>query len=1103
MNTHSKNRADLLLTSIFELLSEYSGLEIDELDSESTFIDHGFDSLLLTQLSGAIQKKFATKIVFRQLLSDLNTPAKLMAYLDSTLPADQWQPKRQEEMTPAAVLPATELGALDVSSAFDSLPKMPVTGPQADSLRNLFSQQLKLMQQQLAFIQQGPAAAVQPDRASDAERPTQVSEPASSVAGGEESIKLPPGFGPQVDDEALGKDIPPHVASYLDRLTREYVAKTKGSRELTQKYRGVHADPRTAAGFNPTWKELVYPIVTNKSSGAYLWDVDGNKYVDLLNGFGPNFLGHSPDFVTEAIRKQVDDGIEIGPQSPLAGEVASLVCELTGLDRATFVNTGSEAVQAAMRVARTVTGKDEIVVFNYDYHGNFDEVLVKGLGKGARRRTRPLAPGIPLDAVEHIVVLDYGSDEALVEIANRADSIAAVMVEPIQSRHPDVRPVEFVRKLRELTADKGIVLVFDEVITGFRTGHGGAQAYYGVDADIATYGKVAGGGMPIGIVAGKSEFMDTFDGGYWQYGDDSYPEAGVTFFAGTFVRHPLAMAAAHAALTWLKQQDESLYRDVYWLTALLAERLNRLFENRGVGIHVAHFSSQMYFRIEDDNEYLLLLFYFARLHGVYMLEGFPSYLTVAHTEADIEFVVSVFERGLIELAESGVIETSARDTVGPFELSLAQQELWAADQLGSAASCALNESDTVRLKGPLDDDALVEAVAQASSRHEALTLTFTEDGSKQVAGTAAVPQIERHDFGKLSDSGKDGAIDKFFKDQSTRQFVLNEGPLVRFHLVKLDDDLHLLVVYAHHLVFDGWSSAILLNEIGQIYAALTERTDLRMPEAMAYRSYVAELDGEEYRERRLEDVRYWQRQRAHEISPHKLPTDFPRPDAASLLGDTVSTRFPGEVLKNLRHAASENGVTQQNVMLAALALLFTRLSGENEIVIGIPTADQSNFDGGPLVGYGVNLLPIRIDIEESLTVGALLAGVRDRVLEGFEHSSVGYAEFSRMPGISAQGGAGIQLVFNFSSYFGSLKFGALDARVMENGRSAVLFDLFLNIVEADKELHIDLDYSTELFKGATMGFWIEQLGEIVNAMSATPSDRPISSIISATSECVV
>jgi glutamate-1-semialdehyde aminotransferase len=316
-------------------------------------------------------------------------------------------------------------------------------------------------------------------------------------------------------DAIAAAGVTPFQEAELIALATEWCVRTPGSKERTARDRAHLADPRTAAGFDVRWKELVYPLVVERSLGPFLWDVDGNRYVDLLNGFGPGFFGHSAPFLVEAARRQLEAGIEIGPQTPLAGEAARLICELTGLDRAAFVCTGSEAVMTALRLARTYTGRDRIVSFAGAYHGNFDEVLVRRVGSGARARTLPAVPGIPRRAVADVAVLEYGTEESLAEIHRLAPELAAVLVEPVQSRRPDLQPREFLRELRRITREAGAMLVFDEVVTGFRCHPGGAQAVFGVDADLVTYGKVLGGGLPIGVVAGRRPFIDVLDGGPW------------------------------------------------------------------------------------------------------------------------------------------------------------------------------------------------------------------------------------------------------------------------------------------------------------------------------------------------------------------------------------------------------------------------------------------------------------------------------------------------------------------------------------------------------------------------------------------------------------
>lgn len=307
-------------------------------------------------------------------------------------------------------------------------------------------------------------------------------------------------------------------------------------------------------------KELIYQIVVEKSKGARVWDIDGNDYIDVLNGFGSNFLGYGSEVVTEVIKNQLDQGIEIGPQHRLAGEVAKLICEFTGYDRAGFCNTGSEAVLGSLRIARTVTGRSLVVCFNGSYHGINDEVIVRGTKK---LKSMPAAAGVMPESVQNMLVLDYGTEESLDIIRSRADEIAAVLVEPIQSRRADYKPKDFLHEIRKITTNNGSLLIFDEVITGFRMLPGGAQEYFEIKADLGTYGKVIGGGLPIGVIAGKSEFMDALDGGNWNYGDDSVPEVGVTYFAGTFVRHPLALAAAKAVLLHIKERELHAFQLIF------------------------------------------------------------------------------------------------------------------------------------------------------------------------------------------------------------------------------------------------------------------------------------------------------------------------------------------------------------------------------------------------------------------------------------------------------------------------------------------------------------------------------------------------------------
>ena len=443
----------------------------------------------------------------------------------------------------------------------------------------------------------------------------------------------------------------PAQQAHLDALIARYTARTPKSKAFTQQHRARFADPRAVAGFRPFWKEMVYPIVAERSQGARIWDIDGNEYVDVTMGFGTNLFGHSPDFVTEAVRRQLDNGVEVGPSSPLAGEAAELFCDLTGNERVTFCSTGSEAILGAIRLARTVTGRTKIATTSEAYHGICDEVLVRSAG-GA---SQPIAPGIPAHAVSEVLVLEWGNPASLDLLRAHAHELAAVLVESVQSRRPEIQPVDFIREIRRITQESGTALILDEVITGFRAHPGGVQALWNIRADMATYGKVIGGGMPIGAIGGRAEYMDALDGGAWQFGDASFPETGVTFFAGTYVRHPLAMAAAKAVLEHLRDAGPALQRDLADRTARFTAELNAFFESEAAPIRATHFTSMMYFQFGEAFRHPGLLFFHLREKGLHIWEGRPWFLSTAHTEADIQFILRVFRETIVELKQAGFL----------------------------------------------------------------------------------------------------------------------------------------------------------------------------------------------------------------------------------------------------------------------------------------------------------------------------------------------------------------------------------------------------------------------------------------------------------------
>ncbi|WP_419724006.1 MupA/Atu3671 family FMN-dependent luciferase-like monooxygenase [Streptomyces pratensis] len=400
---------------------------------------------------------------------------------------------------------------------------------------------------------------------------------------------------------------------------------------------------------------MLYPIAARSAYGSRLTDVDGNEYTDISMGFGALLLGHEAPCVTDAVRRHLSDGLRFGPRSPDAGEAAALLASLTGMDRVAFASSGTEANSAAVRLARAATGRDKVVMFRGSYHGHIDSVLGRTGGPG--RRTVPVSRGIPASAVAELIVLEYGAQESLDTVDALGDTVAAVLVEPVQCRNPGLRPVEFLRALRELTARRGIVLLFDEMLTGLRPHPRGAQEHFGVVPDLATYGKALGGGFPIGAVAGRADLLDGVDGGFWQYGDASRPPRETTFFGGTYMQHPLSMAAARAVLTHLTERGPALQEGLNARTQALADRLNGFFRDEEFPLEAAHFGSMFRFVHRAEME---LLYHHLQLRGVYVWEWRSFYLSTAHTDEDVDHVADAVEGSLRDLREGGFFPRASR-----------------------------------------------------------------------------------------------------------------------------------------------------------------------------------------------------------------------------------------------------------------------------------------------------------------------------------------------------------------------------------------------------------------------------------------------------------
>ena len=1109
----AKPRKEHLRGVIADIFEDLAGQTITESDQQASFLELGFDSLFLTQVSQGLQSKFGVKITFRQLLGDQSTLVALADYIDAQLPLGTFESPVASGETAVGKAAPDSAGANTTIPAAQPVAQTYGTAPVAGTaLEQLMRDQLQAMNQLFAqqiSILQGTGAPQQilapPAVVPPASKPVTPSAPAQSKDAAHVELKGYTPFKPL--QKSVSGEMTPRQIDHIHRLTGSYTTRTKTSKSKTQESRQYLADPRVVAGFRVQWKELIYPIITNRSKGSHIWDLDGNEYVDILNGFGPIMLGHRPDFVEEAIAKQLHEGFEIGPQTILAGEVAKALCEMTGNERATFCNTGSEAVMAAMRLARTVSGKSKVVFFAGDYHGMFDEVLVKGFKRNGVPQSAPIAPGIPRESVSNMIVLDYGTDESLEWIRTHINEIAAVLVEPVQSRHPNLQPVVFLHEIRRITEQADVCLIFDEVVTGFRSHPGGCQALFNIRADLATYGKVLAGGMPMGVLAGKTKYMDALDGGMWHYGDESFPEVGVTFFAGTFVRHPLAMAACAAVLKYLKEQGPQLQEGLTQRTAHLIARLNSLFYENELPVKIETFASFFYFAFPSDYRFSSIFYTHLRSKGIYLLEGFPCFLTTEHSEADLERVFCAFKETIAEMQAGELLPLPSGDasvasrsesqlssvgaTTAPITES--QMEILLSAELSPEANCSFNESFTLHLRDTLNHDAFVDSLTDILARHEALRATFDQNAGIQHFAAPAPANLPTIDLSDLTEAKQRERFNSFITEDAHKPFDLKSGPLVRTTLLRFAPQHHALVFTAHHAVCDGWSINVLLDELSKTYTAHATGSSPVLDPLMSFSEYA---NAQEKHFASIEGAAvesYWTK--TFEILPPllDLPLDHARPAMKSFEGATYTRKIDLQTLKDIKKAGAQQKCTLFVTLLSGFSALLSRLSNQEDIVIGVPAAGQSLIEDKTLVGHCVNFVPMRTLPAEGISTAQFFDQTRKTVFDAYDHQNYTFGRLVRKLAIQRDASRLplLEVQFNLEKIGGDLQFAGLDTNVEPNPKSFVNFDLFVNAVESADGLTLHVDYNTNLIDPDTVAKWMECYEVLLKGLTVEAASQPL------------
>jgi amino acid adenylation domain-containing protein/non-ribosomal peptide synthase protein (TIGR01720 family) len=1132
-----------LYPQLKEIFAKVLGIAPAEIGTNTSFIELGLDSLALSDASLRLQQTFGVLIPFRALLEQLPTIEKVAARIVELAPQPAAVAKPVEFPLPVAVpkevpskivLPQIQVEAHESAG---SLPQLSVPA-ETDAVARIVQLQLKLMAEQLELLQQygqGPSVI---QEASPEAQPATSALQASTVHPAQNGIaetctaSLSPSSvekeddkkGPSSAGQAAQPVIQPYVAfqpiqpgaptlkeaaqqTYLESLVQRVSSQTSESKCRSQQHREFMADNRWSAGFRLLWKEMFYPLMSDRAEGSHVWDVDGHEYVDLTMGFGSLFFGHTPSFVTEALHKQIDRGIGVGPQSALAGDVARLVCEMTGVERVTFCNSGTEGVMTALRLARMATKRNKIVVFAGSYHGTFDGVLVRPAeSANGTMKAIPISGGIDPDMVKNVVMLAYNSPASVEYVRKFGHEIAAVLVEPIQSRRPDIDPREFLHGLRKATEETGSLLVFDEVIIGFRMHSGGAQAIFDVRADLVVYGKAIGAGLPIGVVAGKRVYIDAIDGGAWNYGDQSYPQADTTFAAGTFFKHPLVMAAAWAGLNYIKSRGMELYAELEQRTRRVVSSLQAIFDQHGLPLFIANRGSL--FRILPAKPFpmLELFFYSLLTKGIYVWENRVCYLSTSHTDEDCDRVIQAAKEAIEELIAAGVWQgkkpelpvagslalPAPAEAAPPTEIKKiattdAQQEFWASSNLSQNGPGSHHLSHVLHFRGDLDVEAMQRALKTVVSRHDSLRAAFNPEGTELQVFPSVPVNMELVDLVNIPSQSREGELERLIHRAGEQPFDLAQAPVLRAQIIRVVPGDHYLLLTISHIIADGWSIAVILSELSEAYTSEVTGSTFRMGKPRQFAEYVEWLS-EHQKKSSNSDEGFWLTRFSDPVPPLGLFSTRNRPLTTTYAGASHTLYSGPELRQALAQFSSKHGSTLFATLLAGLSGTLTRMTGQKDTVIAVASAGQSPAGMAHLVGYCLNLLFHRTSLKSNSTAAEHVTETSNLLMEEQEHRGYSANRLLRHLNSSpSEPRLPVEVAFNVDRDLAKdMNFHGLKMEFVKRPADSVSFPFGLMVTDNGRDLELRFEYATDFFEETAVRQIASCYRRLLEEMAAHP-----------------
>lgn len=1012
MNLENPNFKVKLLQDLISFVAKMFDEDFNAINKDSSFIELGIDSITIIQLKQYIEATYGIEVAIDKLFNEWNTLELLAEYMSKTISIEE------------ASLSGLENKKIDISTLQNTLQKdQDVSKISSDILGDintnaLIAKQLEIMEKQLEILQKSGFIEKQNTNTMQQNLKNNFklqSKDVTASQGTENNLE-------NYHNHAMRQGtLDSKQLEFLQKLIKRYTTKTTTSKQLAEKQKETWANGRFVMGFSKPWKEMLYPIYASRGKGSKIWDEDGNEYIDFAMGFGVHLFGHDSPIISKAIKTQVDEGVYLGPLNTLSGEVAKLISDITGSERVAFCNSGTEAIMNLMRLARATTGKNKIAIFSGAFHGTFDGVYMTEDLNRKSEKPIPYSLGTPQTMAEDIIIIPYGEDESLDILSIYKDELAAVLVEPIQSRNPDLQPVDFLRKLRSFTTENNIALIFDEIITGFRVHPGGLQAYFGIKADLVAYGKVIGGGMPIGVFAGDKKYMDKVDGGYWLFGDDSGPYTYVAQTGGTFRGHSLTMASAKAVLTYIIEHGTTLQDEINEKTRIMAEYLNNYFINAKIPIKIAYFGSLFVFKTEDTT-LLRFLFYMLIEKGIYIWEGGTCFISFSHSEADLcTFVFSVQEIFKELVLEAGYDFKIPSHIILKNDVPIPALSIQMKRNIERCLALVKNDKDYKKMcewfakkenvlyifpvtsmqnriltqnliykaahqdisllkyiiQGELEVDLFQQAWNYILDMHPILKTGFIwrklNSPVQIIYNKAKIP----FEFIDLSMQGEqDTYIQEIYNRESIISFDNDTPPLIKVILLKLNSDKWCLIIKYQNSLFDGWSSGIILNDLLSIYRELSTDNRPNKPQEYSLLPYVEWLQAQNHDQA----MDFWKTlffDYLHSniaVSSYEIQTNFNQ--------GLYEVSFSTEEIDEINIYTKMHGLTNNTLFQGAWGIHHCQLFNIDDLLIATVTSGRPEkmecIDR--IAGVFSNIVPVRIQYKRQEPLDQWLKSLQSMLL---------------------------------------------------------------------------------------------------------------------------